>query len=89
MRCKILILCTGNSCRSQMAQGWINHFHSDKIECQSAGIEKHGLNPLAVLVMDEVGVDISHYYSKTINDIQNPQFDFVFTVCDHASENCP
>lgn len=85
---KILFLCTGNSCRSQMAEGWARHLKSDVIEPYSAGIEKHGMNPHAVKVMAEAGVDISKHYSKTPQEI-GVQFDYVVTVCGHANENCP
>jgi arsenate reductase len=86
---KILFLCTGNSCRSQMAEGWARHLKSDVLEPYSAGIEKHGLNPHAVKVMAEAGVDISRQYSKTTAEIGAVQFDYVVTVCGHAGENCP
>lgn len=86
---KVLFLCTGNSCRSQMAEGWTRHLKSDVIEAHSAGIEKHGLNPYAVKVMAEAGVDISRQFSKTPADLGEKQFDYVVTVCGHADENCP
>jgi len=86
---KILFLCTGNSCRSQMAEGWARHFHGDSIEVFSAGVETHGLNPLAVRVMAESGVDISGHRSKHIDELAGTQFDYVVTVCDHARETCP
>ena len=86
---KILFLCTGNSCRSQMAEGWARHLKGSVIEAYSAGIEKHGMNPHAVKVMAEAGVDISKQYSKTTADIGPVQFDYVVTVCGHANENCP
>ncbi len=86
---KILFLCTGNSCRSQMAEGWARHLKSEAIEAYSAGIEKHGMNPHAVKVMAEAGVDISKHYSKTPTDIGPIQFDYVVTVCGHANESCP
>ena len=86
---KILFLCTGNSCRSQMAEGWAKALKNDLIEAYSAGIEKHGLNPLAVKVMQEAGVDISHHKSKTIDELDEKNFDYVITVCGHANENCP
>ena len=86
---KILFLCTGNSCRSQMAEGWTRHLKSDVLQPYSAGIEKHGLNPYAVNVMAEAGVDMSKQYSKTLEDIGPVQFDYVVTVCGHASEHCP
>jgi len=86
---KILFLCTGNSCRSQMAEGWTRHLKNDVIEPYSAGIEKHGLNPFAVRVMAEAGVDISGQKSKVIGDLADTDFDYVITVCDHAHESCP
>jgi arsenate reductase len=88
-RLKVLFLCTGNSCRSQMAEGWTRHLKGDVIEAYSAGIEKHGMNPHAVKVMAEAGLDISKQYSKTTAEIGPAQFDYVVTVCGHASENCP
>jgi arsenate reductase len=86
---KLLFLCTGNSCRSQMAEGWTRRLKGDAIEAHSAGIEKHGMNPHAIKVMAEAGVDISRHYSKTPAEIGPVQFDYVVTVCGHASENCP
>jgi arsenate reductase len=86
---KILFLCTGNSCRSQMAEGWAHALKSDVIEAYSAGIETHGLNPNAVKVMAEAGVDISGQKSKNINDLLDIPIDVVITVCGHAAENCP
>ena len=86
---KILFLCTGNSCRSQMAEGWARALKGDQIEAFSAGIEAHGLNPRAVKVMAEAGVDISGHISKTVADLPTRKFDFVVTVCDHAHESCP
>lgn len=85
----MLFLCTGNSCRSQMAEGWARHLKSDIVEVHSAGIEKHGLNPFAVKVMAEAGVDISRQYSKTVAELPDLNFDYVVTVCGHANENCP
>ncbi len=85
----ILFLCTGNSCRSQMAEGWARHLKGDVINAWSAGIEKHGLNPLAVKVMSEAGVDISGQRSKLITELPEQDFDYVITVCDHAHESCP
>jgi arsenate reductase len=85
---KVIFLCTGNSCRSQMAEGWARHLKSGLIEPYSAGIEKHGMNPYAIKVMAEAGVDISKHYSKTPQEI-GVHFDYVVTVCGHASENCP
>lgn len=88
-RLKILFLCTGNSCRSQMAEGWARALKSDIIEAYSAGIETHGLNPYAVRVMAEAGVDISGQKSKNVADLLSIPFDIVITVCDHANEHCP
>lgn len=85
----ILFLCTGNSCRSQMAEGWARHLKGDVIEPHSAGVEIHGLNPLAVKVMAESGVDISRHRSKLVSEFKDVQFDFVVTVCDNARESCP
>ena len=86
---KVLFLCTGNSCRSQMAEGWTRTLKGDRIEAFSAGIETHGLNPRAVKVMAEAGVDISRHRSKTAADLPTKDFDYVVTVCDHAHESCP
>ena len=86
---KVMFLCTGNSCRSQMAEGWARHLKADVIEAFSGGIEKHGMNPHAVAVMAEAGVDISKQFSKTPADIGSVEFDYVVTVCGHADENCP
>ncbi len=86
---KILFLCTGNSCRSQMAEGWAKALKSDTIEAYSAGIETHGLNPNAVKVMAEAGVDISSHTSKNTDAIKGIPFDYVITVCGHANETCP
>ncbi|MHB1348820.1 MAG: arsenate reductase ArsC [Desulfobulbaceae bacterium] len=86
---KILFLCTGNSCRSQMAEGWARHLHGDVIEAYSAGIEKHGMNPLAVKVMAEAGVDISRQKSMVTAELPVQQFDWIITLCDHANETCP
>jgi len=86
---KVLFLCTGNSCRSQMAEGWARHLKGDVIEPYSAGIEKHGMNPHAIKVMAEAGVDISKHCSKTLEDIGPVHFDYVVTVCGHANEHCP
>jgi len=86
---KLLFLCTGNSCRSQMAEGWARHLKSDVIEAYSAGVETHGLNPNAVNVMAEAGVDISGHRSKHVTELGDVAFDVVVTVCDHAHETCP
>jgi arsenate reductase len=88
-KARILFLCTGNSCRSQMAEGWARHLRGDALEPYSAGIEKHGLNPNAVKVMAEAGVDITAHFSKTLDDLEGVVFDYVVTVCGHAHETCP
>lgn len=85
----VLFLCTGNSCRSQMAEGWTRHLKSDVIEAHSAGIETHGLNPNAVKVMAEAGVDISGHRSQHIDEFKDVKLDVVVTVCGHAHETCP
>ena len=86
---KILFLCTGNSCRSQMAEGWTRHLKGDTFEPFSAGIEIHGLNSDAVAVMAEAGDDISGHRSKHVDELLSIDFDYVVTVCDHAAEHCP
>lgn len=88
-RRKVLFLCTGNSCRSQMAEGWARHLKGDVIDAYSAGIEAHGLNPHAVKVMTESGVDISSHRSKHVDELKGIEFDYVVTVCDNAHESCP
>lgn len=88
-RPRVLFLCTGNSCRSQMAEGWARALCSDRIDACSAGTDPHGLNPLAVRAMAECGVDISHHASKRPEDLVPPTFDYVVTVCDAAHESCP
>ena len=88
-RLKILFLCTGNSCRSQMAEGWARKLHGDVLEAYSAGLEAHGLNPRAVRVMAEAGVDLGGQTSKTLAAVGAMAFDYVITVCDHAHETCP
>ena len=85
----ILFLCTGNSCRSQMAEGWARVLKPDLIEAYSAGIETHGLNPNAVKVMGEAGVDISRHRTKNVSELLDVPLDYVITVCDHANEHCP
>jgi arsenate reductase (thioredoxin) len=85
----VLFLCTGNSCRSQMAEGWARALKSDVIEAYSAGIETHGMNPNAVKVMAEAGVDISGQRSKHVDELADVRFDYVVTVCGHANEACP
>ncbi len=87
---KLMFLCTGNSCRSQMAEGWTRHLKGDVIDAYSAGIETHGLNPRAVKVMAEAGVDISKHSSKLVADFPTDLvFDYVVTVCGNAKETCP
>ena len=86
---RVLFLCTGNSCRSQMAEGWARHLKGDLIEPYSAGIVAHGLNPDAVRVMAEAGVDISGHHSKRLDELGATEFDYVVTVCDNARESCP
>ena len=86
---RILFLCTGNSCRSQMAEGWGKHLGLDLVEVESAGIEAHGKNPRAIAVMAEAGVDISGQESTRVSDAMIRQADIVVTVCGHADEHCP
>lgn len=86
---KVLFLCTGNSCRSQMAEGWARHLKGDVIEAYSAGVETHGLNPDAVRVMGEAGVDIGRQRSKHVSEVRHIPFDVVVTVCADAHERCP
>jgi arsenate reductase len=86
---RVLFLCTGNSCRSQMAEGWARSLKGNIVEPYSAGIEAHGLNPNAVQVMAEAGVDITGQHSKLLTDISDVPFDYVVTVCDNARESCP
>ncbi|MBN2444449.1 MAG: arsenate reductase ArsC [Spirochaetales bacterium] len=90
-RITLLFLCTGNSCRSQMAEGWTKALKNEEIDAYSAGIETHGLNPYAIKVMKEAGVDISGHTSKNVLDFfnQKKEFDYVITVCGHAAETCP
>lgn len=85
----ILFLCTGNSCRSQMAEGWAKHLKGDSIEAYSAGVEPHTLDARAVKAMAEAGVDISGHRSKHVNELPKIEFDYVVTVCGHAHETCP
>lgn len=86
---RVMFLCTGNSCRSQMAEGWARHLWGDRIEAVSAGIETHGLNPNAVKVMAESGVDISAHRSQRYDEFDDMPLDLVVTVCGHADETCP
>lgn len=85
----ILVLCTGNSCRSQIAHGYLRHFAGDRANTYSAGVETHGVNPLAVKVMQEDGIDISGHTSNHVDEYASVPFDVVLTVCDHAKERCP
>ena len=85
----ILFLCTGNSCRSQMAEGWARSMHGDWLDSYSAGIEAHGLNPHAVRVMHEAGVDITSQQSQLVTELPDIDLDLVVTVCGHADEKCP
>ncbi len=89
MKKKVLVLCTGNSCRSQIAHGYLEHFSKDKVEVFSAGIETHGVNPRAIATMKEDSIDISHHTSNNVNEYSNKEFDYVITVCDNAKGNCP
>ncbi|WP_443938465.1 arsenate reductase ArsC [Pedobacter sp. MW01-1-1] len=86
---KILVLCTGNSCRSQIAEGYLRHFAGETAEIYSAGIETHGVNPRAIEIMKRDGIDISSHTSNNINEYLDIGFDFVITVCDNAKESCP
>mgnify|MGYP001819868395 CR=1 FL=1 len=86
----ILVLCTGNSCRSQMAHGYLNDFlDSEKITVYSAGIETHGINPGAAAIMKEDGLSIDHHTSNHVDEYAHIDFNYIITVCDHAKENCP
>ena len=89
MKKKILVLCTGNSCRSQIAHGYLQQFGADKVEVYSAGVETHGVNPKAIATMKADGIDISSHTSNNVLEYQGIEFDFVITVCDHAKERCP
>lgn len=85
----ILVLCTGNSCRSQMAEGWLRHFAKGKAAIYSAGVNPHAINPRAISVMAEAGVDISHHTSNHVDEYLDKNIDVVITVCDNAKEVCP
>lgn len=85
----ILVLCTGNSCRSQIAEGYLRHFANDKAVVYSAGIETHGVNPRAIAIMKEDGIDISGHTSNLVDEYAAISFDYILTVCDHAKEKCP
>ncbi len=86
---KILVLCTGNSCRSQMAEGYLRHFSGEKAMVRSAGVETHGVNPKAIYIMKEDGIDISEHTSNNVEEYLSIEFDFIITVCDNAKERCP
>ena len=86
---KVLVLCTGNSCRSQIAEGYLRYFAGDKAEIYSAGVETHGVNPKAIATMAEDGIDISKHTSNNIAEYSDVSFDYVITVCDNAKERCP
>ena len=85
----ILVLCTGNSCRSQIVEGYLRHYANEKAEIYSAGVETHGVNPKAIAIMQEDGMDISSHTSNHIDEYRDIDFDYVITVCDHAKEHCP
>lgn len=85
----IMFLCTGNSCRSQMAEGWARKYWGNEFNVYSAGTKNHGMNERAIKVMKEAGVDLSTHYSKTVDELPKVSFHYVVTVCDHAHENCP
>ena len=89
MKRSVLFLCTGNSCRSQMAEGWLRHLAGDRFEVASAGTHPDDLNPMAVEVMKEVGIDLSGNRSKGLDEFKDHSFNFVITVCDQAKESCP
>lgn len=85
----VLVLCTGNSCRSQIAHGYLQLYAQNKANIYSAGIETHGVNPKAIAIMKEDGIDISNHTSNNVDEYTNIPFDFVITVCDNANEKCP
>lgn len=89
MKKSILVLCTGNSCRSQIMEGWLRYFGGKEIQVKSAGVETHGVNPRAIQVMKEAGVDISGHTSNHIDEYIDEDFDLIITVCDSAKERCP
>ena len=89
MKKNILVLCTGNSCRSQIAEGYLRYFHGDKANIYSAGVETHGVNPRAIAIMLEDGIDMSKHTSNHVDEYLHIPFDLILTVCDHASERCP
>ena len=89
MKSKVLVLCTGNSCRSQIAEGYLRNYALDKADVYSAGVETHGVNPKAIQIMMEDGIDISSHTSNNVDEYKDIPFDFVITVCDNAKERCP
>lgn len=89
MKKNILVLCTGNSCRSQLAEGYLRFFHGENANVYSAGVETHGVNPRAIATMKEDGIDISAHTSNHVDEYLHIPFDLILTVCDHASERCP
>jgi len=89
MRKRVLFLCTGNSCRSQMAEGFLRHIAGDRFEVFSAGVKPTQVNPLAIKVMAEAGIDISKHRSKSAMEFLGQQFDYIITVCDNAKQTCP
>lgn len=89
MKTKVLFLCTGNSARSQMAEGFLRHMAGDRFEVFSAGVKPTQVNPLAIKVMAEVGIDISKHRSKSVREFSGQNFDYVITVCDNAKQTCP
>jgi len=89
MKKNVLVLCTGNSCRSQLAEAYLRYFHGDKANIYSAGVETHGVNPRAIATMLEDGIDISQHTSNHVDEYLHIPFDLILTVCDHASERCP
>src|SRR4051812_28415249 len=89
MKKKVLVLCTGNSCRSQIAHGYLNYFGGDVLDVYSAGVETHGVNPRAIEIMKEDGIDIAQHTSNNVDEYKDIDFDFVITVCDNAKERCP
>ena len=86
---KVLVLCTGNSCRSQIAEAYLRNFANEKAQIFSAGIETHGVNPRAIATMIDDGIDISHHTSNNVNEYGDINFDYIITVCDNANERCP
>ena len=89
MKKNVLVLCTGNSCRSQIAEGYLRYYHGEKAEVYSAGVETHGVNPRAIATMKKDGIDISAHTSNHVDEYLSISFDLILTVCDHASERCP